>query len=302
MDQFQQMRTYIAVAEELGFAAAARRLQISPAAVTRLVAGLERRLGVTLLVRTTRHVRTTPAGEQYLADARRIIAQLELADAAVAGSVATPQGHLTVTAPLLFGRQYVLPVVTEYLTRYGETTASTLFLDRNVNLVEEGIDVAVRLGELADSSMRARPAGQVSMVVVAAPGYLARYPSPQQPDDLAGHTLIHTSAGNNAVAWRFPQLHQRLKPRLTVTSNDAAIDAARSGFGLARVLSYQVAAHLETGELELVLESFQPQPWPINIVHREGQGGAARTRVFMDMLVAHLKGNAALQAADKDGF
>ncbi|HAC35437.1 MAG TPA: LysR family transcriptional regulator [Gammaproteobacteria bacterium] len=296
MDQIQQIRAFVTVAEELGFAAAARRLQISPAAVTRLVAGLEQRLGVTLLVRTTRHVRTTEAGDQYLEDARRILAQLEAADAAVAGSVATPQGHLTVTAPLLFGRHYVLPVVTDYLNCYSETTVSTLFLDRNVNLVEEGVDVAVRLGALADSSMRARRVGQVSMVVCAAPAYLRDHQPVKAPADLADHTLIHTTAGNNAVAWRFPELRQRLKPRLTVTSNDTAIDAARSGFGLARVLSYQVAPFLERGELELVLTSFQPEPWPIHVVHREGPGGAARTRTFIDMLATELKANAALQA------
>ncbi|MEL0083855.1 MAG: LysR family transcriptional regulator [Gammaproteobacteria bacterium] len=295
MDQIQQMRAFVAVAEELGFAAAARRLQISPAAVTRLVAGLEQRLGVTLLVRTTRHVRSTEAGEQYLEDARRILAQLESADAAVAGSLAIPRGRLTVTAPLLFGRHYVLPVVTDYLNRYAETTVSTLFLDRNVNLVEEGVDVAVRLGTLADSSMRARRVGQVSMVVCAAPAYLKSHPRVKRPTDLVDHTLIHTTAGNNAVPWRFTQLRQRLKPRLVVTSNDAAIDAARSGFGLARVLSYQVAPFLQSGELELVLEADQPEPWPIHVVHREGPGGTARTRTFIDMLATALKANRALQ-------
>ncbi len=200
MDQIRQLGTYAAVAEEQGFSTAARRLGISPPAVTRLVAGLEHRLGVTLLKRTTRHVRTTEAGEQYLQDARRILAQLDLADAAVAGTNTTPRGHLSVTAPVLFGRQYLLPIITKYLTDHPETSVSTLFLDRNVSLVEEGVDIGLRIGQLPDSSLRALPVGEVSLVVVGAPQYLQQSPPINHPTDLRKHTLISSVAGNNAFA------------------------------------------------------------------------------------------------------
>lgn len=298
MDRFHLMNVFVAVAEAEGFAAGARRLGLSPPAVTRAVAELETRLGVKLLHRTTRHVRTTDAGQRYLDDARRILAEADAADEAAAGINATPRGHLAVTAPVLFGRMFVLPGIVEYLQHYPETEVSALFLDRVVNLLEEGLDVGVRIGELPDSSMRAVPAGSVRLVLCAAPAYLQQYGLPQQPQDLLEHSMIASSAGSNTFNWRFDNTSSsrplRLQPRLTVTTNDAALEAARQGFGITRLLSYQVAPQLASGELQTLLEDYEPPPRPIHIMHREGRYASAKVRSFVDLMVARLRADSAL--------
>jgi DNA-binding transcriptional LysR family regulator len=175
MDRFHALAVFVAVAEEESFAAAGRRLRMSPPAVTRAVADLEERLGVRLLTRTTRLVRTTDAGARYLEDARRILLEVDEADEAAAGINATPRGHLAVTAPMLFGKLYVMPVITAYQRAFKETTVSALFVDRVVNLLDEGLDVGLRIGSLPDSSLRAIRVGQVRRVICASPGYLKKH-------------------------------------------------------------------------------------------------------------------------------
>jgi len=298
MDRFLQMRVFQMVAEEEGFASAARRMQMSPPAVTRAVAALEDYLGVKLLNRTTRYVRTTEAGQRYLEDCRRILTEVEAADEAATGINTEPRGQLAITTPVLFGRLFVMPVIVEYLQRYQDMKVSALFLDRVVNLVEEGLDVGVRIGELSDSSMRALRVGTVSMVLVASPDYLDKYGAPKIPSDLQNRAIIASVAGNLAAGWHFRQgdkeILVRVKPRLTVTSNDAAIEAALLGFGITRILSYQVAQHVAEGSLKIMLAEFQPPPLPINIVHREGRNAAAKTRVFIDLLAERLRLDRAL--------
>jgi DNA-binding transcriptional LysR family regulator len=298
MDRFQLMTVFVAVAEEEGFAAGARRLRMSPPAVTRAVAMLEERLGVKLLDRTTRYVRATDAGLRYLEEARRILADVEAAEESVAGGNAEPRGQLTVTAPVLFGRMFVMPGIVEYLERYPKTEVSAVLLDRSVNLLEEGIDVGVRIGELADSTMRALRVGSVRVVACAAPEYLKRHGTPQAPQDLAAHATIASVAGSGAIHWRFDtgdgMRQVRVRPRLTVTTNDAAIEAALRGFGITRLLSYQVAPLLADRRLELVLETFEPPPWPVHIVHREGRYATAKVRAFVDLMAARLRADPAL--------
>ncbi|MCG7587871.1 LysR family transcriptional regulator [Photobacterium sp. OFAV2-7] len=298
MDRFHQMQVFQAVAEEEGFAAAARRLQMSPPAVTRTVAALEDRLGVKLLNRTTRYVRTTEAGERYLEDARRLLAEVEAADEAAAGINAEPRGHLAVTAPVLFGRMFVMSGIVEYLQRYPEMKVDAIFLDRVVSLVEEGLDVGVRIGELPDSSMRALRVGTVRMVVVASPDYLDQHGEPEIPSELQNHSIIASSAGNFAIGWRFasPKGEQsiRLQPRLTVTTNDSAIEAAVQGLGITRVLSYQVASHIADGSLKVLLSEHELKPSPVHIVHREGRYASVKVRSFIDMLAQRLRSDAAL--------
>ena len=230
VDRFHLMNVFVAVAEEEGFAAGARRLRMSPPAVTRAVAALEERLGVKLLNRTTRYVRTTDAGQRYLDDARRIISEANAADEAAAGVNAEPRGHLAVTAPVLFGRMFVMPGIVEYLERYPGTDVSALFLDRVVSLLDEGLDVGVRIGELPDSSMRALQVGSVRHVLCASPEHLQRYGLPRRPEDLHEHPIISSSAGSFSLDWRFEGKTLRYKPRLTVTTNDAAIEAAVRSF------------------------------------------------------------------------
>ncbi|MEP5763560.1 MAG: LysR family transcriptional regulator [Halieaceae bacterium] len=298
MDRLQQMQTFIAVAEEQGFSAAARRLQQSAPAVTRAVAALEQHLGVKLLNRTTRHVRTTESGQRYLEDARRILAEVEAADEAAAGINAEPRGQLSVTAPVMFGRRFVIPGIVEYLERYPEMRVDSVFLDRAVNLLEEGLDVGIRIGELPDSSMRALRVGSVRRMLVASPAYLKQRGVPKTPQELGMHTVIASSAGDYSAGWRFhfPDGEQgvRVRPRLTVTTNDAAIEAALEGLGIARLLSYQVAQELEQGRLLTLLESFEPPPSPIHIIHRTGPHSPSKVRAFIDLMAEKLRGKPAL--------
>ena len=298
MDRFHLMTVFVAVAEEEGFAAGARRLGMSPPAVTRAIAALEERLGVKLLNRTTRYVRATDAGQRYLEDARRILAELDAADESAAGINAEPRGHLAVTAPVLFGRMFVMPGIVEYLNRYPRTEVSAVFVDRIVNLIEEGLDVGVRIGELPDSSMRALPVGSMRLVLCASPAYLAQRGVPQAPDDLHAHSTIGSSAGSFSPAWRFETPRGvttlRVRPRLTVTTVDATVEAARRGLGVARLLSYQIGPELAGGELETVLEAYEPPPRPINIVHREGRFASAKIRTFVDLLADRLRADPAL--------
>lgn len=298
MDRFQLMSVFVAVAEEEGFAAGARRLGMSPPAVTRAVAMLEAHLGVKLLDRTTRYVRSTEAGERYLEEARRILAEVDAVEEAAAGVNAEPRGQLAVTAPVLFGRMFVMPGIVEYLERYPKTEVSAVLLDRSVNLLEEGIDVAVRIGDLPDSSMRALRVGSVRIVLCASPRYLERHGTPRTPQDLVEHSTIASSAGSGTIHWRFETgdgvRPVRVRPRLTVTTNDAAIEAAVRGFGITRLLSYQVAPLIAARKLKLVLEKFETPPWPIHIVHREGRYASAKVRAFVDLMAGRLRADPVL--------
>ncbi len=293
------MTVFVAVAEEESFAAAARRLRMSPPAVTRAIAFLEGRLAVRLLTRTTRLVRVTDAGARYLEDARRILLEADEADEAAAGINATPRGHLAVTAPVLFGKIYVMPVITAYQTTYKETTVSALFVDRVVNLVEEGLDVGIRIGSLPDSSLRAIRVGQVRRVVCASPAYLKKHGSPKTPADLARHQIIAATSVSAGPEWTFAKgkekIGARIDARILVNTNDGAIEAARNGFGLTRLISYQVANELAAGSLKTVLTNFEDASLPVHVIHREGRHGSAKVRSFVDLAVERLRADTALQ-------
>ena len=298
LDQIQLMTIFIAVAEEQGFAAASRKLNMSPPTVTRAIATLEQRLAVKLFNRTTRYVRVTDAGLRYLDDVRRILNDIKLANEAAQGINATPQGNISVTAPVLFGQQFVLPSVITYLNQYPKTKVSTVFLDRVVNLLEEGFDIGVRIGELADSSMRAKKVGNVRLVLVASPEYLNKHGIPQHFNELKDHSLIEVKAGSLNPEWKFidggTQVNQPIQSRLSVTTNQAAINAAIEGFGITRIISYQVASQLSNNQLKTVLENYESPPLPINIVHREDRLSSAKVRSFIDLLADDLSQNTAL--------
>ncbi|MDO9319808.1 MAG: LysR substrate-binding domain-containing protein [Gammaproteobacteria bacterium] len=299
MDRFHLMTVFVAVAEEESFAAAARRLRMSPPAVTRAIAFLEERLGVRLLTRTTRLVRTTDAGSRYLEDARRILLEVEEADEAAVGINATPRGHLAITAPVLFGKIYVMPIITAYQTTFTETTVSALFVDRVANLVDEGLDVGIRIGSLPDSSLRAIRVGQVRRVVCAAPAYLEKHGIPKTPGDLAQHPTIAATSVSAGSEWTFAKgkekIGVRLSPRILVNTNDGALEAAKSGFGLTRLISYQVANELAAGTLMTVLTDFEEASLPVHVIHREGRHGSAKVRSFVDLAVERLRADKALQ-------
>jgi DNA-binding transcriptional LysR family regulator len=300
MDRLHLMTVFVAVAEEESFAAGARRLGMSPPAVTRAIAALEDRLGVKLLNRTTRYVRVTDAGSRYLDDCRRIIHETDEADEAAAGINAEPRGHLAVTAPVLFGKLFVVPGIVDYLQRYPDMEVSAVFLDRVVNLLEEGFDVGIRIGELPDSSMRAVRVGQVRRVLCASPSYLAENGMPNSFSELNNHKIVASSTVSPTVDWKFAQGNTvRVKPRLTVNSNDAAIEAVLKGLGITRLLSYQVASYVSSGQLQTVLSEFEPKELPIHVVHREGRYASAKVRTFVDLIVARLRSVQALNQHDQ---
>lgn len=298
MDRFHLMNVFVAVAEAESFAGGARRLQLSPPAVTRAVVALEERLGVRLLTRTTRVVRVTEAGARYLEDARRIMIEMAEADAAAAGVNATPRGLLAVTAPVLFGKLYVMPIVAEYQSAFEQTTVSALFVDRVVNFIDEGLDVGIRIGQLPDSSLRAIRVGRVRRVVVGAPAYLEKHGIPQAPEALARHRLVASSGLSPTNDWVFPSAGEkrtvRVQPRIVVNTNDGALEAARQGYGLTRLLSYQVAPQLAAGELQTVLGDYEGAELPVHVIHREGRHGSAKVRSFVDLAVDRLRADKAL--------
>jgi len=298
MDRLHLMTVFVAVAEEESFSGGARRLSMSPPAVTRAVASLEERLGVKLLNRTTRYVRVTEAGQRYLDDARRVIAAADEADEAAAGTNGEPRGQLVVTAPVLFGQLHVMPGIVDYLRRYPETEVSALFLDRVVNLLEEGVDVGVRIGDLPDSSFKALRVGTVRRVLCAAPSYLAEHGLPTQPQELTRHEIIASSSVSPTVEWKLlsdgAPIAVRIKPRLTVNSNGAAIEAAVHGAGITRLLSYQVASQVASGELKIILGDFEATGMPVHVVHREGRNASATIRSFVDLIAARLRADASL--------
>ena len=298
MDQLHLINAFVAVVDANGFAGAARKLGISPPAVTRAINELESQLGVRLLTRTTRVVRVTEPGARYAADCRRILGDLAEANESVGGLHGEPNGTLTITAPALFGARFVTPIVTEYLERYPGVNASCWFLDRVVNMMDEGMDIAVRIGELPDSSMQAVRVGRVRRVICGAPDYLEQHGIPQAPDDLAAHSIVSANAVTPSSDWRLVQEGAprvvKLQPRLSTTTNDSAVAAAVSGFGLARLLSYQVADELRAGQLKIVLSEFETPPLPVHLVHREGRHASRKARAFLDLAIERLRANPAL--------
>lgn len=292
------MSIFLAVAEDGGFAAAARRLGLSPPSVTRAVGELEARLGARLLHRTTRSVRLTESGERYLADCRRILSEIEEADSLASGVHATPRGRVSVSASVLFGRMVVTPLLLDLLERYPEISIKTLFVDRLVHLIDEGIDVAVRIAELPDSSMSATRIGSVRRVLCAAPGYLTTHGRPETPGALKDRELIDFVNQTPGGEWVFgagpKSVTYRPRARLQLNNADAAIAAAVAGRGITRVLSYMIAPQLAAGQLEVVLEDWEPPAVPVHVMHKEPGQTSARVRAVVDHLVEGLRANEAL--------
>ena len=298
MDRFQEMQIFLAVAEEQGFAAAARRLKISPPSVTRAIAAMEARIGTQLLSRTTRSLHLSEAGQRYLDDCRRILAELVEAEEAAAGSFSIPWGHLTVTAPVLFGELFVAPILGEYLDQFAQVSINALLVDRVVNMTDEGVDVAVRIGHLQETGQQAIKVGEVRRVVCAAPAYLERHGRPLHPGQLREAKIVTSSSSQLVSEWQFRESSQPLsvavEPRLVVTANNAAINLARLGWGVTRVLSYQVASDVRAGALEIILQDFEPPALPIHVVFQNSARVPAKVNTFVDFLVSRLGQDAAL--------
>ncbi|MEM1190534.1 MAG: LysR substrate-binding domain-containing protein [Pseudomonadota bacterium] len=285
MDRIKTLEIFVAVADAGGFAGGARAVGLSAPSVTRGINTLEERLGARLFTRTTRRVRLTDVGEAYLEDARQILGHLQSADDTARGAACNPVGKLRITCSHEFGRIYVMPILTDYLDSFPDVCADVLMLDRIVNLVEEGFDIAVRIGQLPSSGLSAVKVGRVRRVVCGSPEYFAEYGVPQEPGDLKAHSIVSASPVSPVPDWRFGrQLDDvvKVRPRLSVSSVASAIAVAQSGWGLCRVLSYQIGPNLEAGTLKTVLEDFEPEPLPIHLVHIEGRRAAAKVRSFLD--------------------
>jgi DNA-binding transcriptional LysR family regulator len=291
LDRISEMATFVAIIEEGSLAAAARRLGRSPPAVTRILAALEQRLGARLIQRTTRRLSATDAGERFFVSCQRLLAQLDEIEQAAAGAGASPRGRLRITAPSLFGRLHVAPVVGAFLDRHPDVQVELVLLDRVVELIDEGFDLAVRIGHLPDSSLVVRKVGTVRRVVCATPGYLARAGLPASPHDLARHDIVAFTGTGGAETWRF-RVNERtvtvpVKPRLSVNQADAAVAAALEGRGITRILSYQLAL-APAGALTLLLEPFEPEPLPVQLVYPAHRLVAPSVRAFVDAAVAGL--------------
>lgn len=294
MDRFHAMTVLVRIADTGSFAETARQMNMSPPAVSRAVAALEDYVGARLLTRTTRSVRLTDIGARYVEDCRGILAAMEEAEAAASGSFVKPTGGITITASVMFGQNYILPIVTEFLDEYPEVTARLLFLDRVTHMVDEGIDVAIRIGHLPDSSYSAVKVGAVRRMVCGSPAYFASHGVPAKPADLKQHRIIAATSAWASLDWKFGgEVKQSVQvtPRLFCNSNPAAIAAARNGWGLTRILSYQVGADLLSGDLQTVLEEFEEDPFPVHIVHPEGRNASAKVRAFIDFVAERLRAN-----------
>ena len=283
------MAVFSEVAERGSFTEAARRLNRSSAAVTRAVAELEARLGVRLLDRTTRAVSMTEAGQRFLTGARRVLADLAEIEQAAMGQGRAPRGELRVTAPIMFGRRHVLPLVTDFLAQYPDVSVRLTLLDRPVDLVEEGFDVAIRIGALSDASTVATRAGSLRRIAVASPGYLKRRGEPRTPDDFVDHDTIAFLGIESLERWRFNNGETRIRPRLGVNTAEAAIDAAKAGFGITRVLSYQAVEELAEGALVRLLRDHETEPTPVHALYPGGRHPPPKLRAFLDELLPRLR-------------
>lgn len=295
MDRLEAMSILIDVVETGSFSAAARRSRVPLTTVARKISNLEAVLGAELLVRTTRKLSLTDAGATYLAAARRILDQVDEVEREVAGEFTAPKGDLTITAPVQFGQIHVLPIVTDFLAAFPEINIKLLLLDRNVQLAEDQVDMAVRIARLPDSALISTTIGEMRTVVCASPELLAIHGTPQTMDDLQNMPCITFDGPGPLAGWRFsdPKTRKSLlvpvKTRLSVTTAEAAVRASLRHVGVTRLLHYQVADAVQARSLQIVLERFEPEPAPVSLVHSERGQMPIKMRRFMDFAVPRLR-------------
>ena len=292
MDKFRAMQTFLCIADAGSLTAAARAMGSSLPAVVRSLAAYETQLGVRLFHRTTRRITLTEEGREHLERCRHVLTAVEEAESALRAGATRPQGHLRITAPVLFGQMYVAPVVTRFVQAHPGLRCTALLLDRNVNLLEEGLDLAIRIGRLDDSSLVAQELGQIRRVVVGSPAYLRRHGEPAHPRDLRGHNCIRNSSSGRTT-WGDFQERQRtfqvpVSGNLEFNHVWPAVQACAAGAGLGMFFSYQVAQLIEQDALRIVLEPFEPPAMPISIVYPHARLLPARTRAFIDCAKAEI--------------
>ena len=291
MDKLRAMASFVCIVDKGSLTGAAAQVGVSLPSMVRTLALLERELDTTLLNRTTRRIHLTDAGRQYLERCRTILAQVQEAEAALHSRRAAPHGRLAVTASVLFGQRYVAPLISEFVRRYPEVSAELLFVDRVVNLVEEGIDAAVRIGRLPDSSLSAIPLGKVRRVVCASPAYLRAHGVPRRPEELPAHRCVRFTGLTAHSEWTFSSPRRKVAIASVVTCNqvDAALEACIDGLGLGSFLSYMVAPHVRAGRLKYVLEDFEGEPLPVNFIYPQSRMLSPTVRAFADLCAKKLR-------------
>lgn len=293
MDRLEAMSILLEAVDAGSLSAAGRRLGVPLTTVSRRVADLETHLNMRLLVRSARRLTLTDAGRTYVVAAKLILEQVREAERAATGEYSAPRGDLIVSAPIVFGRLHVLPVVTEFLGAYPEINLRLVLSDRAFHFVEDRVDAAVRIGHLPDSSLVANRLGSVRLVVCASPAHLDIHGAPATPHDLQRHACIAFEGLSSSTAWRFEngkaEVVAPIRSRLILNTAEAAIDAARAGVGLARVLSYQVEGAVRAGALALVLRDYEPRPWPVHLVHASQGPTPLKLRAFLDFAAPRIK-------------
>lgn len=292
MDKVKALRTFACVAESKSFSSAARKLNVSAPSVTRIIGELESSLKATLLHRTTRIVTLTDSGQCYYKNAKQILDAVEIADNTVRGDQQIPRGELNVTAPRMFGGMYITPIITEYLDLYPDVKIKAIFMNNVVNMYQEDLDIAVRIGELEDSSLMATRVGTVSFQVCGSQDYFNKHGIPQHPQDLENHKTLGLCHQPYQSDWMFKdRITFRPNHRVTFNSIPACLEGVKSGWGLARVLSYQIGPSMNSGQIKTALHNFAPDPMPIHLLHKEGRRSSAKVRAFIELAKARLKAN-----------
>jgi DNA-binding transcriptional LysR family regulator len=302
MDKLREMEVFVAIVDRGSFTGAAEKLGMSAPAVSRAVNSLESRLGTHLLARTTRSVRPTDAGMAYLEACRKVLDTITDAEATIAADPLNPVGTLTVSAPILFGQRYVAPLINAFALRYPDVTVNAVYADRTTRLLEEGVDVAIRIGHLGDSSTFAVPLGSVRRRTYAAPAYLAAHGEPAHPRDLLNHHCVSFTGVSLPLEWVFydngARLPVRLRPRMIVDLGPAAVLAAVDGVGIIQLFSYQAAPEVLDGKLQPVLSAFEPESTPVSLLHIERRSTSGKVRAFVDFVTGTLRKNAHFQGVD----
>ncbi|MBL4906687.1 MAG: LysR family transcriptional regulator [Sneathiella sp.] len=293
MDRFRELSTFVAVAKHGGFNIAARELNMSPSTVTRMINTLEARLGANLLNRNTRQVTLTEAGQGLMTDAERILSDLSESEEAAAGAHKVPRGKLRITAPMLFGQKHIAPILRDYLDLYPEVSADLVFVDRLVDMIDEGFNIAVRIGDLSDSSFLAVRVGFIRLVLVASPEYLARHGAPKNLQELNDHRIVQFLGTHRSPEWRFVRDKNiqvvKINPSLTVNTAATSIKTAVEGWGIARIMSYQIYSEMANGTLVEFLHQWNKNELPVHLVYPAGRHTDAKTRTFINYAAQRIR-------------
>ncbi|ALP67986.1 LysR family transcriptional regulator [Paraburkholderia caribensis] len=302
MDKFREMEVFVAIVDRGSFTGASEKLGMSAPTVSRALNSLETRVGAQLIARTTRSIRPTDAGMFYLEACRRVLDTIADAESNIAAEQSKPAGTLTVSAPVLFGQRFIAPLINAYANIYPDVSVNVVYVDRTTRLIEEGVDIAIRIGHLGDSSVFAVPLGSVSRRTYAAPAYLDALGEPLHPRQLSDHHCVSFTGVTHPLEWLYyengSRLPVRVRPRMIVDLAPAAVMAAVDRVGITQLLSYQAAPEVLSGSLQRILAAFEPESIPVNLLHVERKGTSMKIRSFVEFVTETLRRNVHLQFVD----